>query len=144
MATPLNNLAKASFYSAKGTAVPIYRPGEINLIKVEAHVRKASPDLTAAVTELNKILTKDPATDAYGIGTGMATTSGANTASAILDEIYKQRCVELFLTGLRLEESRRFNRPGPGTAGAERTRNFMPYPFSERDNNSNTPADLAN
>jgi hypothetical protein len=144
-ATPPNNLAKSSFYSANGTAVPIYRPGEITLIKAEANVRKASPDLTAAVTEINKILTKDPATDAYGIGTGLAATyGGANTASAILDEVYKQRCIELFLTGLRLEDSRRFNRPGPGVTGAERTRNFMPYPFSERDNNTNTPADPAN
>lgn len=26
----------------------------------------------------------------------------------------------------------------------ERTREFLPYPFSERDNNPNTPADPAN
>lgn len=140
-----NNLAKASFFSANTTGVPIYRPGEITLIKAEANVRKTSSDLSAAVTELNKILTKDPATDALGIGTGLATTySGANTAQAILDEIYKQRCVELFLSGMRLEDSRRFSRPGPGATGAERTRNFLPYPFSERDNNINTPANPAN
>lgn len=141
VATPANNLAKASFYAAANSAVPIFRPGEITLIKAEAHVRKASPDLTAAVTELNKILTKDPATDAYGIGTGLAATySGANTVQAILDEIYRQRCIELFLSGLRFEDNRRFGRPGPGTVGAERSRNFLPYPFSERDNNVNTPA----
>jgi hypothetical protein len=35
-----------------------------------------------------------------------------------------------------LEDMRRFGRPV-----AERTRNLMPYPFRERDNNPNTPPD---
>jgi hypothetical protein len=62
---------------------------------------------------------------------------------AILTEIYRQRSIELFMSGSRLEDSRRFNRPGPGIPGAERTRNFYPYPLSERDNNPNTPGDPA-
>jgi hypothetical protein len=40
------------------------------------------------------------------------------------------------LSGLKLEDMRRF-----GRANAERKRNFFPYPFKERDGNSNTPAD---
>jgi len=40
--------------------------------------------------------------------------------------------------GLKLEDMRRFNRPN-----SERGRNLMPYPFRERDNNPNTPADPA-
>jgi starch-binding outer membrane protein, SusD/RagB family len=138
-ATPGLNKGRASFFSSNTVAVPVYRPGEITLIKAEANVRKSSQDLTAAVTELNKILTKAPASDALGIGTGLATTyGGANTDVAILDEIYKQRCMELYLSGMRLEDSRRFGRPL-----AERGRNFLPYPFTERDNNTNTPADPA-
>ena len=42
------------------------------------------------------------------------------------------------MSGLKLEDMRRFSRPA-----SERTRNFMPYPFRERDNNTNTPADPA-
>lgn len=137
VATPPNNLGRASFFTANTSPVPIYRPGEISLIKAEAHVRKSSPDLSAAVTELNVVLTKT--TDAYGIGAALAAYSGPITGPAILDEIYKQRCIELYLTGMRLEDSRRFGRPA-----SERTRTFLPYPFSERDNNPNTPADPAN
>jgi hypothetical protein len=132
------NKGRASFFTANNAAVPIYRPGEMTLIKAEANVRKSAQDLTAAVSELNKILTKAPASDAFGIGAGLTAYAGANTAAAILDEIYKQRCIELYLTGMRLEDSRRFSRPL-----IERGRNFAPYPFSERDNNPNTPADPA-
>ncbi|MEJ7671427.1 MAG: hypothetical protein WKF59_01580 [Chitinophagaceae bacterium] len=38
--------------------------------------------------------------------------------------------------GLQLEDMRRFGRPT-----TERRRNFLPYPFLERDNNPNTPPD---
>ena len=60
--------------------------------------------------------------------------------SAILDEIYRNRRVELYLTGLSLEDSRRFDRPGATETDAERNRDYYPYPNSERDNNTNTPA----
>jgi hypothetical protein len=133
-----NNLARASFFTANNASVPIYRPGEIMLIKAEAYVRKTPQDLTAAVAELNNVLTKT--TDALGIGAGLPAYSGANIPTAILDEIYKQRCIELYLSGLRLEDSRRFGRP----LTERGNRNFMPYPNSERDNNTNTPADPAN
>jgi len=133
------NRGKAGFFASNATAVPIYRPGEVILIKAEAHVRKASPDLTAAVTELDRVLTKAPGADALGIGAELTAYSGAATADAILEEIYKQRCIELYLSGLRFDDSRRFGRPISERAG----RNFLPYPFSERDNNVNTPPDPA-
>jgi hypothetical protein len=49
----------------------------------------------------------------------------------------------MYMSSLKLEDSRRFDRPGAGTAGAERNRNWYPYPDSERNNNTNTPADPA-
>jgi starch-binding outer membrane protein, SusD/RagB family len=131
------NLGRASFFTSNSSVLPIYRAGEVTLIKAEAFARKN--DLANATTELNKILQKLPAGDSYGIGANQPAYSGPNTQVAILDEIYKQRCVELYLTGMRLEDSRRFGRPA-----SERTRTFLPYPFSERDNNLNTPADPAN
>jgi hypothetical protein len=131
------NLGRASFFTSNSSVLPVYRAGEVTLIKAEAFARKN--DLANATTELNKILQKLPAADSYAIGANQPAYSGANTQGAILDEIYKQRCIELYLTGMRLEDSRRFGRPA-----SERSRDFLPYPFSERDNNPNTPADPTN
>ena len=124
------------FGAASTSPWPYYLPGEITLIKAECYARQATPNLPDAVVELNKVLTKKPADDPFGIGADQPTYSGAITASAILDEIYRQRCIELFMSGLKLEDMRRFNRPE-----SERKRSFFPYPFRERDNNPNTPAD---
>jgi hypothetical protein len=131
------NKARASFFTANSSTLPIYRVGEMYLIKAEALVRKSAPDLAGAVTELNKVLTKTPASDPWGIGADLPAYAGGMTEQEILDEIYRQRSVELYLGGLRFEDSRRFERPL-----VERgNRNFMPYPFTERDNNTSTPAD---
>lgn len=115
---------------------PYYLPGEITLIKAEAYARQAIPDLANAVIELNKVIIKKPAEDAFGIGADEPPYAGLLTQQAILDEIYRQRCIELFMSGLKLEDMRRFARPV-----SERKRNFFPYPFRERDNNPNTPPD---
>ncbi|HRI80432.1 MAG TPA: RagB/SusD family nutrient uptake outer membrane protein, partial [Cyclobacteriaceae bacterium] len=131
------NRGRASFFTANTTTIPIYRPGEIMLIKAEANIRKTSPDLPAALTQLNLVLQKTPAQDAWGIGASQPAYAGPGLAADLLDEIYKQRCIELYMTGLRLEDSRRFGRPA-----SERGRSFLPYPFTERDNNpTNTPTD---
>ena len=132
-ATATINSGFASFYRANNTPVPVYLPGEMTLIRAEAFARKNQ--LADAVIELNKVLTK--ATDAWGIGAGLPAYSGAVTADAVLTEIYKNRCIELFMSGSKLEDSRRFGRAVP----AERTRTFYPYPLNERQNNPNTPAD---
>lgn len=133
------NKGRASFFTANSSTLPIYRIGEMYLIKAEALVRKSPADLPGAVIELNNVITKTPASDPWGIGAELPPYTGGITEQEILDEIYKQRCIELYLSGLRFEDSRRFGRPE-----AERgNRNFMPYPFTERDNNTSTPADPA-
>ena len=110
------------------------------LIQAEAHAR--SNNLASAITALNQVLTKT--TDAFSLGASQPAYSGPSTQAAVLQEIYRNRCMELYMSGMKLEDSRRFGRPGPGQAGAERTRNFYPYPQQERDGNSNTPTDPAN
>lgn len=125
------------FFTANGAKIPVYLPGEVTLIKAECYARKN--DLTNAVTELNKVLTKT--NDVFGVNAGQVAYAGEQTQGAILSEIYRNRCIELFNSGLKLEDSRRFGRPGPKDAGSERTRNYYPYPNSERDNNPKTPAD---
>jgi hypothetical protein len=124
------------FVGASTTAFPIYLPGEITLIKAEAYARQSSPDLDNALAELNKVVTKQPSADPFGVGAGLPAIAGPLSQSEILDEIYRNRSIELFMSGLRLEDMRRFDRPTD-----ERGRNFMPFPLRERDNNPNTPAD---
>ncbi len=122
------------FYASGTTPVPIYLPGEMILIKAEAYARMNQ--LTEALAELNKVITKKPAADPYGVGADLPALSGTFTSAQLLTEIYRQRSIELFMSGLRLEDMRRLGRPE-----TERKRNFFPYPFQERDNNSNTPPD---
>ncbi|MBI3788709.1 MAG: RagB/SusD family nutrient uptake outer membrane protein [Ignavibacteriales bacterium] len=121
----------------------VYLPGEVTLIKAEAYARQN--DLANALTEVNKVRTKT--TDAAGIGAGLpAKTAGQlSSQAAMLDEIYNQRLYELFITGTRLGDTRRFGKPGAETAPAtrSRTRNWLPYPDAERLSNPNTPADPA-
>lgn len=130
----------SGFFRDDATAIPIFQPGEMLLIQAEAHARRN--DLPTAINFLNQVLTKT--TDAFGVGAGLPAYNGAQTQAAVLQEIYKNRCIELYMSGMKLEDSRRFGRPGPGQTGAERTRNFYPYPQQERDGNPNTPADPVN
>ncbi|SDC97044.1 RagB/SusD family nutrient uptake outer membrane protein [Pedobacter soli] len=118
------------------TQFPIYLPGEVTLIKAEAYARQATPNLISALAELNKVVTKTPAQDPFGVGAGLLPLIGPYNQQDLLNLIYKHRCIELFMSGLKLEDMRRFNQPL-----TDRKRNFFPYPFPERDNNTNTPAD---
>ena len=138
----LSTNATAPRFRVKGfggtttAAYPLYLPGEMTLIKAEVYARQNQ--LTEAVTELDKILTKTAASDPFGVGASLPAYAGPLTQADILLEIYRQRRIELFMSGLSLEDMRRFERPN-----TERKRNFFPYPFRERDGNPNTPADPA-
>jgi hypothetical protein len=113
----------------------MYLPGEMALIIAEANAR--TNNLDAAITALNSVLTKK--TDSWLIGADLPAYAGARTQEAVLTEIYRNRRIELFMSGMALEDSRRFARPA-----TERSRTWMPYPAIERSNNTNTPADPAN
>lgn len=125
----------SGFGAASTSAIPVYLPGEIILTKAEAYARQSTPDLTNALIELNKVITKQPASDPFGVGAGLP-PSGALSQTDLLEQIYRHRAIELYMSGLRLIDNRRFNRPV-----SERKRSLLPYPFQERDNNSNTPTD---
>lgn len=131
-----NTYRGKGFFKSNSDPIPMYLTSEMTLIKAEASARKN--DLATAEKELNTILTKT--TDAWGIGAGLTAYTGAKTQVDLLTEIYRNRRIELYMSGLSLEDSRRFGRPG-----TERTRTFYPYPQTERDNNpNNIPADPAN
>lgn len=124
----------AGFGAGTVTPFPVYLPGEMTLIKAESYARQN--DLVNALIELNKVVTKQPAGDPFGVGAGLPPEAGPLSQAQLLDEIYRQRSIELFMSGLKLEDMRRFGRPN-----SERKRNFLPYPYQERDNNTNTPPD---
>ncbi len=128
------------FFDAVDRPIPVYLPDEMRLIRAEANLRKATPDLVSALADINAVRTQASG-DAFGVNAGLSAYAGAVTKDALLIEVYKQRCAELFMTGLRLEDSRRFGRPAPPASLIERTRNFYPYPDQERLTNPNTPAD---
>ena len=138
---PIEDLA--GFFNVNTGSIPVYIPDEMNLIVAEANIRKSGPDLGAAVAALNEVLTDTD--DPFGINANVGPYAGASTSEAILMEVYKNRRAELFLTGMSLEDSRRFGRPEPsGTSmiyTEERNRNFYPYPDLERNSNPNTPDD---
>ncbi len=132
-------LSKATgFFNKVDAAIPLYLPSEMDLIKAECFARQDK--LPEAVTELNKVIAKSA--DPFGVTAKLPAFASADKA-AILDKIYQNRCIELYMSGMKLEDSRRFNRPGPSAgATAERTRTFYPYPLSERDTNpANIPSD---
>lgn len=125
------------FGASTTTAIPVYLPGEMILIKAEVLARQ--PDPGNALIELNKIVTKQPAADVFGVGAGLSPLIGPYSQADLLALIYKHRSIELFLSGLKIEDMRRFGLPN-----TDRKRNFFPYPFVERDGgNPNVPADPA-
>ncbi|MGX5817108.1 RagB/SusD family nutrient uptake outer membrane protein [Chitinophaga lutea] len=130
-----------------GTSIPVYIPDEVHLIKAEAIIRSGG-DLNTAKTEIDAVRTQAGG-DPFGVNAKLPAYSGPVTTTALLLEVYKQRSIELYLQGLRLEDSRRFGRPAPPQnvnpvpVSNERTRNWYPYPDQERLNNPNTPADPA-
>ncbi|WP_127130422.1 RagB/SusD family nutrient uptake outer membrane protein [Pseudoflavitalea rhizosphaerae] len=130
------------FFINSTSSVPIYTPGEVMLIKAEAYTRQATPDLGKAVAELNKVLTKTAATDPFGVGADLPAIVGTPDKTTLLREIYRNRSIELFMSGLKLEDMRRFSGDLPPSL-TDRKRNYFPFPFRERDNNTNTPADPA-
>ncbi|PKA97716.1 putative outer membrane starch-binding protein [Flavobacteriaceae bacterium MAR_2009_75] len=136
---PIEDLA--GFFNTNTGSIPLYIPDEMNLIIAEANLRKATVDINAAETALNEVLTDTD--DPVNINANAAPYAGVSTSEALLDAVYQNRRAELFLTGLSLEDSRRFDRPEPSETAMnydeERNRNFYPYPETERNSNPNTP-----
>lgn len=113
----------------------------MRLIKAEAILR-LNGSLNEALGEINAVRTQVSG-DLNGVNAGLPAYNGALTTDALLLEVYKQRCVELYLSGQKWEDTRRFNRPVPPADMSERNRIFYPYPDQERLNNPNTPDDPA-
>ncbi len=133
------------FFTTDNAPIPFYNPSEMDLIVAEAYARLDK--ITEAETALNLVRNKKAADDPLGFGLAAGlddTFSSGGDKTALLNEIYKNRRMETYLSGMSLEDSRRFNRPDPPANvdfTTERNRNFYPYPASERARNANTPED---
>jgi hypothetical protein len=130
------------FFATSTSSIPIYLPSEMILNKAEAYARQ--DQLSSAVIQLNLIRQKND--DPLGVNANLPAWTGNETSQVdVLEEIYKNRSIELFLTGMRHEDSRRFHPsfvvPSEANTTNERNRNFYPYPTIERENNPNTPPD---
>jgi hypothetical protein len=130
------------FFGTNTSPIPIYLKGEMMLNKAEAFARQNQ--LSDAVTQLNLVRQKND--DPLGLNANLpAWTGDENSQNAILEEIYRNRAIELFLTGLRFADSKRFHPdfavPTAANTTNERNRNYYPYPTIERENNPNTPTD---
>lgn len=127
----------SGFWVAATTAIPVYVNDEMRLIRAECLLRQSTPDVNGAKAIIDAILQQTPAQDMNGVGANIAAGyTGTVDVPGLLTEVYRNRCIELYHSGLKLEDMRRFGRPL-----TERKRNFFPYPFRERDTNTNTPAD---
>jgi starch-binding outer membrane protein, SusD/RagB family len=129
----------AGFAASQTTSIPVYTPDEVRLIQAEAILR-LNGDLNQALTLINAVRTQTSG-DPFGVNAGLPAYSGSVDYNDLLEEVYKQRCAELYLSGLKWEDTRRFNRPAPPTYNSESNRIFYPYPQQERVNNPNTPPD---
>ncbi|MEO9145319.1 MAG: RagB/SusD family nutrient uptake outer membrane protein [Ginsengibacter sp.] len=127
------------FGASQTTSIPVYMPDEIRLIQAEAILR-LNGTITQALDLINTVRTQTSG-DPFGVNAGLPVYSGPVTYEGLLEEVYKQRCAELYNSGLKWEDTRRFNRPVPPTDNSERNRIFYPYPDQERINNPNTPGD---
>jgi hypothetical protein len=123
----------SGFGAGTTTVIPVYLPGEIMLIKAECYAQQN--DLVNGLIQLNNVVTKTPAADLFGVGAALTATT-TTSQSDLVTQIYKHRCIELFMSGLKLADQKRLNRPT-----TERKRSFLPYPFAERNGNTNTPPD---
>jgi starch-binding outer membrane protein, SusD/RagB family len=137
----------AGFFNSSTTLIPVYLPDEMKLIKAEAVLMSSTPiagttNPATVIAEIDAVRTQSSG-DIFGVNANRPAYSGATDAASLTAEIYKQRCMELFCTGNRLEDSRRLGRPASATNLLERNRNFYPYPDQERQNNPNTPLDPA-
>jgi hypothetical protein len=124
------------FFNTTTAPIPVYLPGEMMLIMSECYTRQG--DLVNGANWLDSVVLKTPAKDPFGVGAGLTTPISYTGQADLLNQIYKHRAIELYMSGLRLSDQRRFGRPV-----AERKRTYLPYPFVERNGNANTPPDPA-
>ena len=117
---PLAKTRKVTRIATRDDNVIILRLAELYLIRAEARLRKASPDITGALSDLNVIRVRAGITSFLSLST-----------PAILDAVLAERRVELAHEGHRLFDLRRYNATGAVLGISEPFRNLFPIPQRE-------------
>ena len=125
-------------YANRSAPIPLYYPGEVSLIRAEAllnlgRLPEAATVVNAVRTKCNTVSLLDPEACSTPLP-----ASALDTPGELRAEIYRQRRVELFATGLRWEDVRRLGQVGRGLSAQ---RCWLLYPDSERQTNPDVPAD---
>jgi hypothetical protein len=123
-------------YAGQNDPFPLYLPDEIKLIKAEASVRLG--DLATARTLINQVRTQATSTlDEPVAGLTALDPAVFNTADALLKQIAYERRYELYMQGMRWEDTRRLPQPVNNTV----TLQFLPIPTQECQANPNAKVD---
>ena len=120
-------------YSTPNEAYPLFLPDEMKLIKAEALTR--TNQLTAAAALVNEVRTQtSSAVDEPVAGLPALPASSLDTQAKLLAEIAYERRYELFMQGLRWEDTRRFG----AALTTKPTFAFLPLPLTECQVNPNS------
>jgi len=119
-------VATMEAYSSQSDPFPVYLPGEMLLIRAEAHARQG--DLGAARALINEVRTQceSPVAEPTACLEPL-TEAELATAEDIFAQILYERRYELYQQGLRWEDLRRLG----GFAGQQPRIEFLPLPQSE-------------
>lgn len=118
--SPTAKTRKVTRISTRDDNVILMRLAELYLIRAEARIRKATPDITGGLADLNTIRQR------------AGLTAFVSLVSAdILDAILAERRVELAHEGHRLFDLRRYNKTASFLGISEPYRNLFPIPQRE-------------
>ncbi len=117
-------LFETNIFLTDAEPIPAFSQDELSLIRAEALARLNR--LGEARDQINIVRAR--------AGLPAKTAGDLPTQAAVLDEIFKQRTYSLFATGLHWADERRF---GKITLAKVR---YLPYPFTVKATNPNTPA----
>lgn len=113
------------FFNAYGN-VKMIRLAELYLIRAEARVRKSSPDIDGALSDLNMIRRRAGLTDFE-----------SSNPSSIFEEVKLQRFLELSFEGQRLYDIKRYKENVTNDIPYNSKRLIFPIPQREIDANTN-------
>jgi hypothetical protein len=117
---------ETNIFLTDNSPIPVFTQDELSLIRAEALARLNR--LPEAIAQINIVRGR--------AGLAAKTAVDLPTQAAVLDEIFVQRTYSLFSQGLHWADARRF---GKLTVVGAKVR-YLPYPFSVRATNPNTPA----
>lgn len=123
-------------FATRTAPVALYWPGEIMLIKAEAYANTGQIPLAAAQVNYVRARCGGVANQPKACLAALPASSLA-TQAQVIAEIYAQRQVELFATGLRWEDVRRQGLVSATSAFAKRC--WLLYPNSELSTQPNVP-----